>query len=212
MNRNRRGGFFPQDSALTATNNKLDEFQRLPIGWHYGEGKPPRTDTLQMARELHQTIINCCFSKTDAFPGIDGEVQITLYYDGRDGRDYLEFTIETGGLVNFVQELNDEEVESKVNLSLTDAQEIIENYRDRVWDSFVSSIRNTSTSGSKDSVVSRSKTPVMEVESPSFPKNASRLPAYQSADILKAIILEFTEYHLFFGESRNRWHATNAAN
>ncbi len=67
------------------TDRKLRAFADLPNGWYYGEGVPFGGAVLNMARTLSLGL-----AETDAFPGLNGEVVVSVYF----GEHYLEFTID----------------------------------------------------------------------------------------------------------------------
>lgn len=96
---------------------KLAEFQALGKGWCYGEGKPIETRVLNSATQIFHVLFKEGIAKTDAFPGVDGEVRVTGY----EGEHYLEFTVENNGQVTYLYEQNDQEKIYTENLSLSDA-------------------------------------------------------------------------------------------
>ncbi|MEE9365455.1 MAG: hypothetical protein V3W44_02110 [Dehalococcoidales bacterium] len=102
----------------TVTERKLRGLEELESGWHYGEGVPLGDSILDDAISLNREATNLGFSETDAFPGTDGEVMLTIYFDDH----YLEFTLEPNGNVTFHQEKGDEEIAYQEGLSLQDAK------------------------------------------------------------------------------------------
>lgn len=87
------------------TAEKIRSFRELPTGWHYGNGNAPSDETIQKALTLNSELALSGFSKTNAFPGIEGEIQVTAYH----GPLYLEFTIEPDKGITFIYEHNGEE-------------------------------------------------------------------------------------------------------
>src|SRR2546425_6692048 len=71
-----------------ATEAKIWNFRDLADGWHCGEGVQFKDRDIFDAIDLHSEMLNYGFFETDAFPGFNGEIQITLY----SGKDYFEFT------------------------------------------------------------------------------------------------------------------------
>lgn len=63
------------------TKEKIDSFARLPKGWHYGKGEPIGLETRLLASDLQGRLLRAGFMQTDAFPGEDGEIQLTAYHD-----------------------------------------------------------------------------------------------------------------------------------
>lgn len=87
---------------MSPTESKIRSFAKLKSGWHYGEGKPPSSAAVEDAVELLRLVteINPSLA-TDAFPGIDGEIQLTVYC----GIHCLEFTRECSGAWTFFRHL-----------------------------------------------------------------------------------------------------------
>lgn len=107
------------------TNPKIRAFLQYPRGWRYGEGRPPRPETIGTAIEINNNAARQGL-ETDAFLGTEGEVRVTVYH----GLEYLQFTIEDDdGLIEYVRELGDEEVVRQPEISLADALNILENFR-----------------------------------------------------------------------------------
>lgn len=64
------------------TATKISGFTSLPDGWHFGAGKAPSDDTVDRARSVLTVLTGLGFASTDAFPGVDGEVQLSAYWRG----------------------------------------------------------------------------------------------------------------------------------
>ncbi len=110
------GEFFVSHPSILTTSKKIDGFKKLQSGWHYGSGIAPSDEVIKKAQSINLVAV---FSgmKTDAFPGIDGEIQVTCYPDG----EYWAFTIEIDGSINFYRENKfGEEVEG-LELSFNEA-------------------------------------------------------------------------------------------
>lgn len=122
----------PPPSHPTVT--KMESFQYLPVGWHYGEGRPCAPEVLRQALLLHNTIIALGFSETDAFPGIDGGILLTVY----EGVEYFAFRLEIDGTIIYSRETQDVEVDERENLTLSQAQAILCTYRKEIWTRSVS--------------------------------------------------------------------------
>ena len=88
----------------TTTSKKIQSFRSLKEGWSFGEGVAFQSQILHKAIQLIKSAHALGFDETDAFPGINGEVMVTLYA----GQDYWEFTIEADESVTFVYEAGDE--------------------------------------------------------------------------------------------------------
>jgi len=137
-----------QNDRISQTAQKIENFRQLPVGWHFGSGVPPTGDTIQKAIALNRVAAQVGFTKTNAFPGVDGEIQITLY----DDSVYLEFTIESDGTITFVYEHDNKEILYKEKLSLDEAVRKIQELRGATWVSselFIDSITTPIKGGSQ---------------------------------------------------------------
>lgn len=152
---------FPKDSEVTtnSTKKKILDFKNLEKGWCYGEGELFEDHVIRKSVELHKEAINQGFLETDAFPGTNGEIRITIYLD----EDYFEFTLDSNEKLAFVHEKGNEEILSEESLSLEKAKKKIRDIRDIrkekciIFDSF---IKNFTIQDFKDSKVWLSGTQV----------------------------------------------------
>jgi hypothetical protein len=78
------------------------------------------------------------FTETDAFPGIEGEISITVYYGSKD----FEFTVELNGRVTFVYDVGQETICYLKNLSLEESLTKFKDFTSLPWVSFASSLPN----------------------------------------------------------------------
>jgi hypothetical protein len=58
---------------------KIGSFASLPVGWDYGQGVPASVTTVSLARDLYYELTQLGFTRTEAFPGTDGAIQLTAY-------------------------------------------------------------------------------------------------------------------------------------
>jgi hypothetical protein len=98
---------------------KINEFESLENGWCYGEGKSFAKATINNATEIFYVFFKLGIDKTDAFPGLDGEIRVTGY----DSEHYFELTLEDNGLATYLYEKNDEEEKYFEDIGLTEAIE-----------------------------------------------------------------------------------------
>jgi hypothetical protein len=103
--------------SLTQTTAKILSFGELPVGWHFGGGVPPAKETIAAALHLNREAEASGFDKTNAFPGIEGEIQVTAHL----GALCLEFTIERDGGITFVKEKGGQEIAYESGLTLDEA-------------------------------------------------------------------------------------------
>ena len=69
-------------------------------------------------------------SRSNAFPGINGEIQITFYH-----RDYvLELTLETNGNITVAEDKGREQIFFKEGLSIEDAFAKMEEFSQKLWE------------------------------------------------------------------------------
>lgn len=151
-----------KNARIQQTADKIIGFENLPVGWHYGSGLAPSSETIQNALKLNTELETIGFSKTNAFPGIEGEIQTTAYC----GSLYLEFTIEPDGKITYLCECNNQEMDYQSELGLDKAIEIIRSFRgNKLWALSVSFINSTMTPIKETSKASPLSPPVMEAGS-----------------------------------------------
>lgn len=93
-----------RENMETSTRKKLQGFGSLNDGWGFGEGVAFQPQVLNKASQLVRSANALGFEETDAFPGLNGEIMVTLY----SGQHYWEFTIEADESVTFVYEVGNE--------------------------------------------------------------------------------------------------------
>jgi hypothetical protein len=96
------------------TEEKIYNFSLLKKGWNYGEGEKISNAALKDALLIHRQIIYRGHSQTDAFPGLDGEIQLTVY----EGKNYFSFERESTGKWSISHEVDHNEVELLSGLNL----------------------------------------------------------------------------------------------
>jgi hypothetical protein len=125
-------------SGIAETREKIHVFTTLPTGWHYGDGVAASTEVERMALSIQAEAVIAGLMRMDTFPGINGEIRITLY-----DPYYLEFTIEKNGEITFLEEYNGEETDYQPSLTLPEALSIIREAGRKLWASFAYSITGT---------------------------------------------------------------------
>ncbi len=149
---------------LRTTDQRISDFLKLPQGWHYGEGNAPNEETVDDALRIYNqtTLLGL---KSEAFPGIDGEIQINCY----SGNKTLEFTVESTGMVSLTKEENDIEISSHENLTVEAVLNIVrEEYGETTWNSFDQSIQSIIVSTKSELRVGPSEIPLTGVEYRSY--------------------------------------------
>lgn len=150
---------------LQTTDQRISNFLKLSQGWHYGEGNAPSERTVDDSLRINNqaTLLGL---KTEAFPGINGEIQINCYFRDKT----LEFTIESTGEILLVEEENDIEISSQDNLSVGEVLDFIrKEYGETTWNSFDQSTDIIIAKSESDLTVRRSKIPLTEAEYRLYP-------------------------------------------
>ena len=111
-----------------STLEKIDSFGDLEAGWHYTEGVRFDPKVLEAAKSLVVKANEVGFEKTDAFPGLNGEVMVTIYH----GDLYSEYTVEPDFRVIFCQEEGKKIVADWIEMDMDEAKGMIE-FNSKVW-------------------------------------------------------------------------------
>ena len=108
-------------AAALNTCLKIEDMGKLKAGWCYGEGVSVGQETALLAIELDLFAAVCAQGslQTDAFPGLEGEVMLTLYL----GAHYAEITIRADRLIDCFWELWGREAGSKQSLEAVEAKD-----------------------------------------------------------------------------------------
>jgi hypothetical protein len=155
------------DEARSVIEKKVLSFLKLAPGWHFGEGVPPSRERVNKALSLVQHA-DWWGLETDAFPGIDGEVRVTIYCE----EDYLEFTIEKDESIIFYQESGSTVLTPDETVTFEDALKKIRLLGSEIWrNTSESSTQSTSTSKKSDGKVLHLRAP-QAAEFPLFLKSA----------------------------------------
>ena len=85
---------------MSTTLEKIQSFAQFQQGWSFGEGIAFAQNPLNRAIQLAKTAHTLGFYETDAFPGLNGEVMVTVY----QGCEYWEFTLQPTETMTFVYE------------------------------------------------------------------------------------------------------------
>ncbi len=113
------------------TAHSIVEFSRLARGWHYGKGGPVDRQVCIWALQLLAHADKLGFTKTEAFPGVDGEVMVSIYPQDL----VLDFTIEPDGSIVFRYERDNDDVFIGENLTLEAAKRILTALGTVLWNS-----------------------------------------------------------------------------
>jgi len=105
---------------------KIEEFKKFNEGRHFGEGVAPSKEVADIATRLVKQAIEFSLD-TDVFPGIAGEIMVTVYHKDY----YLEFTIENNKKITYVYEENDEEIDCIESLTIKDSLIKLQNFNNK---------------------------------------------------------------------------------
>lgn len=89
--------------TINQTIQKIRSFAQLSEGWHYGEGVPVNPNSGEKAERFLLTAEAWGIEEANAFPGIDGEVELTFYL----GDKTFAFLFELDGTVSITEERGD---------------------------------------------------------------------------------------------------------
>lgn len=106
---------------MIQTIKKINSFRNYVKGWSFGEGQAFNNKIVEKAIDLVKFSSHCGFREMDAFPGLNGEIMVTLYF----AQEYWEFTIEPNESVTFVYECDDEVILYKEKLKFKNILERI---------------------------------------------------------------------------------------
>lgn len=110
--------------SIKETINKVESFNMLQKGWHFGDGDAISDDYVKIGTIFLQFAELLGIQKANAFPGENGELQITFYQNNK----FLEITIEADRKITVAEDVNDKNVSYEENLNLT---EVIEKLK--IW-------------------------------------------------------------------------------
>ena len=103
------------------TASKLLGFADLKPGWHCGTGEGFDRRSIETALKFHRTLNLAGHTDTDAFPGLSGEIQISVYALPRS----CELLIESTGRWSLVFEKDGQEMAEKSGSSFAHQQDSI---------------------------------------------------------------------------------------
>ncbi len=175
--------------TITETIQKVHGFAKLPEGWHYGEGEPVGLEIIKQAEKFLLTAEGWGIEEANAFPGIDGQVELTLYIEDKT----FAFMFELDGTISIVEETRGEIVSDIYNQSYEIAEQKLWELSQRIqsiYDLFISDI---GIRGTRNSEVRRfnahQKKKTRNVEYRSFQPNVYWRQSGQSATTSRTFIV-----------------------
>lgn len=121
--------FTSASDFVSATAKKIRSFGALPIGWHYGQGRPLSVDVINKALAIDGYYRQLGFTTTDAFPGADGELMITAYR----GPNCIETIISTDLHYSVTHERDNTEISAAQGVSEIISKRTIKQIGAEIW-------------------------------------------------------------------------------
>lgn len=116
-------------SQIETTRNKVRGFLTLEEGWNYGEGIPINPAAVARAERVLDIGSDMGLTRSDAVPGLDGEVQVVFYQE--DHR--VEVTLDSERRIELIYEApNREETELTCN-SVAALHDKIKELLPQIW-------------------------------------------------------------------------------
>ena len=100
------------------TKEKIFGFRKLSSGWFYNGGLLPDDQTINVSNEINDFFEKEGFDKPGVGIGENGEIQVSAF----SRSNYLEFTVFSNELIDFVLETNKEIVIFEEQISLNTAK------------------------------------------------------------------------------------------
>lgn len=139
----------------TRAKLKLDTFAALPAGWHYGRGNPISQAVLDRADKVVGYLVMSGISRTDAFPGVDGEVQITGY----NGDHFIAVDVNADETFDVKHDVGGVECCFEDDCVWPGVKDVINKVAAEIWGTSDLFIRGTGTRREASSLTSPSRSP-----------------------------------------------------
>ena len=111
------------------TEEKLEEFRNLPDGWNFGVGGPIPANQIDAGKAVYRQLLALGFSRTDAFPGPNGEVQVTAYKSDH----IISVTVEADGTYTVCHEQSDHDDVEEERREWAEAKQILRKIAGEIW-------------------------------------------------------------------------------
>ncbi len=143
--------------TLIEVITKVRSFTELPVGWHFGGGVPASPQMMERAIMLVRFAAASGIKRANAFPGVDGEIQVTFYHED----SMLELSLELDGSITIAQDEGKSQIHFKEFAGITDALTILTEFSQKVWESSESSTESTMIRNVRTSLVKLLTSPAM---------------------------------------------------
>ncbi len=118
-------GWKGEIAMLDNATPKIASFRDLEPGWCFGEGVGPQENVIALATRLNALAAEHGFDSSDAFPGVNGEIQV----DFNRGNKCYEFIIETDESITYYveEEIGSDWVdkEHREGLTMSEAEALV---------------------------------------------------------------------------------------
>jgi len=131
------------------TINKLRSFSELQCGWHFGVGRTPAQELISTATAFIQFARENGITRTNAFPGIEGQVQVTFYNQELT----LEITLERDGSITIAEDRGNDQLFLEERVTSAEAYSRLLKFTEQICDSSESFIANIGTKNVADLAV-----------------------------------------------------------
>jgi hypothetical protein len=155
------------------TKRYIKSFAKLSEGWHFGEGKAPSDTDIRIMSGLLLKARLLGFVVFEAFPGVDGEIQLAIY----DGDNFYSITIEPNAESKFTVSYEKEQTEVffQEHATFYDVVARLEEFSFQPWNTPESFTHAISRSLTASPATLPSRTHPMAQESPAL-ESTARLP------------------------------------
>ena len=116
-------------SQIEVTREKVRGFLTLEEGWNYGEGIPVKETAVARAERLLDIGSDMGFTRSDAVPGLDGEVQVVFYQKAHR----VEVTFDSEQRIELVYEAPNREETEMTCSSVAELHEKIKELLPKIW-------------------------------------------------------------------------------
>ena len=135
--------------GIIETITKIESFANMEEGWHFGEGVPPNEKKIQKAIGFIKYAGFLGIRRFNAFPGVDGEIQVTFYHL----ENMLELTLENDGSITIAEDEGKHQTLFREGASFHDAYNHIGEFSQQICDSSELSIESTTILSGESSPV-----------------------------------------------------------
>ena len=115
--------------TVLETIRKVKGFATLLEGWHFGEGLPPTQGRIDQAVAFLVYAQVVGIDRANAFPGINGQVEVTFY----SADQMLEITVESDDSLTLAEDRGDEQIGLEENVSQRDVYQKLNEFDQNPW-------------------------------------------------------------------------------